>query len=176
MSDTKDTNWRSYVGEKDRVIRSSDWQNPPVPAEWDDVFKCSHCENFGAEDLDIAGGSKEDSVDCVRGIGYAFRRCIIRGSTTIKGAIDGWLLEDCEVHAQIEVGQFDNYWYPFAPATTNGIIRRTYHPGAKVKVALWNADTPMIDGSDVSFTKVPWIIWFPYFCWRYVAIRTWDKP
>jgi hypothetical protein len=171
-----DINYRSFVGETNRTIGPSDWQNPPDPSQYSDLFKCSHCENFGAEGIDIAGESREDSVDCVRGKNYAFRRCIIRGSTTIKSEIDGWLYEDCEVHAQIEVGQFDNYWTPGAQPTRNGVIRRTYHPGGKVKVLLWNAEVPTVESSDVQITKIPWVIWFHYFCWRYVAIRTWDKP
>lgn len=170
MPDTHDSNWLSFVGETG-VIRTGDWENPSDSSQYDDLFKCSSCIGFGADGLDIAGGSREDSVDCVRGSNYSFRRCIIRGSTTIKGSINGWLFEDNEVHAQIEVGQFDNYWNPGTPPTRGGVIRRTYHPGGKVKVVLWNADVPTIEGSDVQITKVPWVVWFPYFCWRYIYIR-----
>lgn len=177
MSGTSDKNYRSFVGEADRTITTADWQNPADPSQWTDIFKCSHCERFGAEGITIDGqGAKEDAFDAVRGAGYFLRQCLVKGSSTIKGSIDGWLYEDSEVHAQIEVGQFDNYWTPGQKPTRNGVIRRTYHPGGRVKVVLWDADRPVVENSDVEITKIPWIVWFPYFLFRYVAIRTWDKP
>lgn len=171
--DTKDTNWRSFIKQTGTI---TEWENPADPSQYDDLFKGSECKEFGAEGITIVGGSREDSIDCVRGKNYLFKDCEVLGSITIKGSIDGWSLEGCKVHAQVEVGQFDNYWYPFRKPTRNGIIYQTVHGGSVVKVRLWDADMPALIETEANVTKIPWVVWFPYFCWRYVAIRTWDRP
>ncbi len=174
---TSDKNYRSFVGEKGRTITSSEWVNPVNPSNFDDIFKCSHCENFGADGITIDGNNaQEDAFDAVRGSEYFLRNCTVLGSSTIKGSIDGWLYEDNIVTAPIVLGQFDNYWTPFTLPTRAGVIRRTHSPFGPVKVVLWDAEAPVVEGCEVNTTKIPWIVWFPYFCWRYVAIRTWDRP
>jgi len=53
-------------------------------------------ENLTATGL-VIPASREDSIDCVRGNAYSFQSCVIEGSTTVKGAIDGLKLYNCVV-------------------------------------------------------------------------------
>ena len=96
MSGTKDSNWISYCGPEydGRIIGPDNWQAPAVPADYDDLFKCSDIKVFNVVDLDIPDGSQEDSIDCVRGEHYTFSNCKVRGSVTVKGSINGWTLQD----------------------------------------------------------------------------------
>ena len=175
MSGTVDKNWRSYVGPADngRTITDTDWLAPEFPRDYDDLFKCSRVENLTARGLEIPA-SREDSVDCVRGRNYRFVACVMHGSVTIKGAITGWLLQNCFIAGTVEAGQFDNYWYPGRLPTCGGVIDRCRGlGGASIRVKLWDATTPLAMNSDVKITRIPWLVWFPYFCARYVLNRNW---
>jgi hypothetical protein len=72
----------------------------------------------------------------------------------------------------IELGQFDNYWTPGRKPTRNGLIKACVsEDGSPIRVTCWNADKPEVVGSNVKIRHIPWIIWFPYFCWRYLTTR-----
>lgn len=175
MSGTVDKNWRSYVGPGDngRTITDTDWLAPEFPRDYDDLFKCSRVENLTARGLEIPA-SREDSVDCVRGRNYQFKGCVLHGSATIKGAITGWQFDDCVISGTVEAGQFDNYWYPGRPPTCGGVIIHCGTPeGNPIRVKLWDATPPLAMNSEVKITRIPWIVWFPYFCARYVLNRNW---
>jgi hypothetical protein len=175
MSGTADKNWRSYVGPRDDglTITDTDWLAPQFPRDWDDLFKCSKVRNLTARGLTIPA-AREDSVDCVRGANYRFDSCELHGSVTIKGAITGWMFSDCDIAGTVEVGQFDNYWYPGRPPTCGGLIAHCGTPdGRPIRLKLWDSLPPIIAGSDVKVTRIPWLIWFPYFCVRYVINRNW---
>lgn len=175
MSGTTDRNWRSFVGPRDdyAMVDPDNWVNPPDPENYDDIFKCSNVDSLTASRLDLPPG-REDSIDCVRGSNYLFRYLTVRGSITLKGAIEGWSLIRCVLSGTVEVGQYDNYWYPGRPPTRVGYISECTSPDGKpIRLKLWDATRPEIRSSQVKVTKIPFVIWFPYFCFRYLMNRGW---
>jgi hypothetical protein len=147
-------------------------------------MKFSNCTNVTVRDKTVEAG-KENCVDAVRGANYRWGGCTFKDGAgvstfTLKGSIDGWLIDECVVghgkNTDIELGQFDNYWYIGRPPTRNGIIRdssSTY--GKPIRITCWNAEPPKIVDTDVKITKIPAIVWFPYFCVRWITIRITNK-
>lgn len=183
MSGTKDTNYDAFKdqpGAESLELGPDNWVPPANPLEYDDIVKMSNKRDCVVHDITIPGG-REDCSDAVRGSNYIWRRVEFNplgaGILTIKGAINGWAVDDCMVlcHGKkrdIEVGQFDNYWYPGRPPTRNGVIRKTQSKDcAPVRVMLWDAEKPHVIESNVKVTKIPKVIWFPYFLVRYVVVR-----
>jgi hypothetical protein len=165
---TSDTNWRSYVGPADngKVVTSEDWQAPSNPREWDDLFKCSNVDNLTAIGL-VIPASREDSIDCVRGNAYSFKSCVIEGSVTVKGAIDGLKLYNCVISGTVELGQYDNYWKFGRAPTKNVLLHSCCSPDGKpIRVKVWDADTPYVVSTNVKIIKIPKWIWLPYFLFR----------
>jgi len=171
-----DKNYFSVVRENAPDL--SGFYNPPDPWNYDDILKFSFCTNVLVRDTHIVGG-KENCVDAVRGSSYHILSCILicRGTAAIvfKGAIEGWAVTNCIIEScgstDVEVGQFDNYWYPFRLPTSYGLVRGTRtSTGTPVRVTCWNATKPEVDGN-VVVTKVPWLVWFSYFCFRYLQVR-----
>lgn len=172
-----DTNWQSYYGDKPDT---SGFVNPPNPQDFDDIMKFSDCTNVVVTDKEIAAGS-ENCIDAVRGSYYFFDSCKTqdgaRVSTfTVKGSIDGFILYNCLIgkgkQTDIELGQFDNYWYPGRKPTKRvKIVLCKSTTGKPIRVTCWDAERPEVVNSDVKVIKIPWIIWFPYFCIRYIQIR-----
>jgi hypothetical protein len=168
MAGTSDVNWRSYVGPQDngKVVTSKDWQAPSDPEQWDDLFKCSNVDNLTAIGLTIPS-SREDSIDCVRGTAYSFKSCVIEGSVTVKGAIDGLRLYNCVVSGTVELGQYDNYWTRGRAPTRNVSLLNCCSPdGEPIRVKLWDAEMPLVQNTNVAYTKIPKWIWLPYFLFR----------
>ena len=165
---TSDTNWRSYVGPADngKLVTSEDWQTPSDPKQWDDLFKCSNVSGLTATGL-VIPASREDSVDCVRGNAYSFQSCVIEGSVTVKGAIDGLKLYNCVVSGTVELGQYDNYWTRGRAPTRNVSLVNCCSPdGEPIRVKLWDAEMPVVQNTNVKITKIPKWIWLPYFIFR----------
>lgn len=177
MSGTNDHNWKSYVGDNPDV---SGFVNPPDPENYSDIMKFSACTNVHVQGDTIVAG-QENNVDAVRGSNYTSTSCALLDGAgvstfTIKGAIDGWTLDSCTIgrgkETDLEVGQFDKYWYVGRPATRNGkIVDCKSTDGAPISITCWNADYPTIINSNVKVTKIPALIWFPYFCFRWIWIR-----
>lgn len=168
MAGTSDVNWRSFVGPQDngKLITSEDWQAPSNPREWDDLFKCSNVSNLTARGLTIPA-SCEDSVDCVRGNAYSFQSCTIQGSVTVKGAIDGFELNNCVISGTVELGQYDNYWVKGRAPTRNIRLVNCCSPdGSPVRIKIWDAELSLIAGTSVQVTRIPKWIWLPYFLFR----------
>jgi hypothetical protein len=168
MAGTKDVNWRSFVGPQDngKLVTSEDWQPPSDPKQWDDLFKCSNVSNLTATGLTIPA-SREDSIDCVRGSNYLIQSCTIQGSTTVKGAIDGFELNNCVISGTVELGQYDNYWVKGRAPTRNVRLVNCCSPdGSPIRVKLWDAEMPFVQNTNVAFTKIPKFIWLPYFLFR----------
>ena len=168
MAGIKDVNWRSFVGPQDngKLVTSEDWQAPSNPKEYDDLFKCSNVEGLTARGLTIPA-SREDSIDCVRGSNYLIQSCTIQGSVTIKGAIDGFELNNCVISGTVELGQYDNYWVKGRAPTRNVRLINCCSPdGSPIRVKLWDAETPRIAGTSVKITRIPKWIWLPYFLFR----------
>jgi hypothetical protein len=174
-----DRNFLSFANQRDLVV--NDFIPPADPLQYDDVLKFSNCQSVTVENIGIHGG-RENAVDCVRGASYVLRNSAFmagekaRATLVFKGAIDGWIVDRCLVgngtESAIEVGQFDDYWHPFRKPTRGGLIRdsRTVND-APIVVTCWDAEEPKVVGSSVRVRKVSAWVWFPYFCWRYVAIR-----
>ena len=169
-----DTNWKSYYGANPDT---NGFVNPLDPENYDDIMKFSDCSDAVAISKRIRAG-RENCIDAVRGHNYLFVDCHLEhgagvSAVTIKGAINGWKFKECTIghgkQTDIELGQFDNYWYPGRPATTNGIIDTCRSNDDKpIKVTCWNADKPYVVASNVKIVKIPWIIWFPYFTFCYI--------
>lgn len=139
----------------------------------------------------------EDCLDLCRVFSSRFYRLKLfprgRNGITVKGASVGnnfWEIEfGCHgSECDIELGQFDNYWYPGRPPTshnafsarpdpsTTGSVIWGYpadavDPEHPVKIILWDAETNTFDFKHVSIKRVPKYIWFPYFLFRYVSLR-----
>jgi hypothetical protein len=168
MSGTKDTNWRSYVGPNDNglTVDAAEWQSPLDPENYDDLVKCSNCTGLVISGLTIPA-SREDSIDCVRGSNYTVQNCTVHGSVTIKGAINGFTLYGSVVSGTIELGQYDNYWQPGrAPTRSVSLLNCCSPDGSPVRVKLWDAEMPRIEGTEVRVTRIPKWIWLPYFLFR----------
>ena len=172
-----DNNWKSYYGDNPDT---SEFVNPPYPNTYDDIMKFSDCLNVVVKNKQVSAG-KENCVDAVRGTNYEWRDCeFFAGSgisaITLKGALDGWRIIDSKIghgkQTDIELGQFDNYWKPGRSPTRNGLIYNCQsNDGQPIRVTCWDAQIPQVIDSNVKITKVPWIVWFPYFCFRYVCVH-----
>lgn len=177
MSSTVDKNWMSYVGDNPDV---SGFYNPPNPEDYSDILKFGDATNVHVETKTVCPG-QENCLDAVRGGNYLWEDCtFLDGSgvstVTLKGSIDKFTFRDCSIgrgkNTDIELGQFDKYWYVGRPPTRNGLIDNCHSAdGQPIRVTCWDAERPEAFFSNVSVTKVPWIVWFPYFCFRYVYIR-----
>lgn len=173
MSGTKDSNWTSFVGPQDngRTVFSG-WTAPTDPQNYDDLVKGSNVIGLTVRDLAIPA-AREDSIDFVRGSDYLVSRCAIHGSVTIKGSIDGWRIQNCQVSGTIEVGQYDNYWFPGRKPTRNGHLANLSSPDGKpVRLKLWDADMPSVVNANVKVTKIPKLVWYPYFLFRYLCQKS----
>lgn len=172
-----DKNWISYYGDNPDT---SGFTNPPDPQNYQDIMKFSNCTNVVVQGKEVLAG-QENCVDAVRGSNYLWLNCTLRSgagvsAVTLKGAIDGWHYKDCSIahgkETDIELGQFDNYWVPGRAPTRNGTIENCVsNDGSPIKITCWNADKPTIINSNVKIVQVPWLIWFPYFCFRYVCVH-----
>jgi hypothetical protein len=134
--------------------------------QWDDLFKCSNVSNLTATGL-VIPASREDSIDCVRGNAYSFQSCVIQGSVTVKGSIDGLKLYNCVVSGTVELGQYDNYWTKGRAPTRNVSLINCCSPDGKpIRVKLWDAEMPLVQNTNVKITKIPKWVWLPYFLFR----------
>jgi len=178
-----DKNYRSYYGIDGQVV--ADETLPPLdeyPKDYDDILKFSICSGATVRDCAISCG-RENGTDAVRGTNYLWKGCLFDveppayGVMTIKGAIKGWTVDNCRFQGHgdkfdIEVGQFDDYWYPGRVGTKNGLIRDSYSlDGKPILVTVWDADVPVASNSNVKIKKVSPFIWFPYFMFRYIQIK-----
>jgi hypothetical protein len=166
MSGTSDRNWKSYDSAKG--LRIVELDLPADPSQFDDLLKFSACEDVEVRGITVLAGSREDAIDAVRGRNYLFADCLVLGNVTIKGAIEGWTLDGNHHAGTVEVGQFDNYWYPGRPPTRGGKI---IDCAGLVRLWLWDAEMPEISGCTVKIVRVPKWIWLPYFLVRYLAVR-----
>jgi hypothetical protein len=175
-----DVNYKSFGNEKNLTVQ--DETLPPQginPKDYSDILKFSKCETTKALRCTITAG-KENCSDAVQGSGYLWSQCIFiatspcYGALTIKGAIDGWILQECDFSGHgdkfdVEVGQYDDYWYPGRKPTRNGVIAGCQPRDEKpIVVQLWDAEKPVVTDSNVKIVKIPWIIWFPYFMFKYL--------
>lgn len=158
---------------------------PPTAAEalqYDDVLKFSNANSVTVANKIIHGG-KEDCIDIVRGLDLTFVNVQLlpaKNGITIKGGAELVEFRDLEflmpgVDQEIELGQFDNYWYPGRDASFWCTFQgRGRADGKPVRIKVWDFDFDK-DGvafeSGVKITRVPKWIWFPYFLFQYTRLR-----
>ena len=171
-----DKNYISYVRENNPDL--SEFVNPFIPSDYSDTMKFSNCSNVLIKDKTIEGGN-ENCIDAVRGKNYEINGCVLNchGTSAVvyKGGINGWKILNSIINPKgvtdIEIGQFDNYYYFGRPKTINGKLEKNKTTtGAKVRCKCWQADIPQYDDNLV-ITKVTWIIWQPYFLFMYLYVR-----
>lgn len=173
-----DVNWRSYTGDNPDV---SGFTNPPDPQNYDDILKFGNCTNVLVHDICVDAG-RENNVDAVRGSDYTFSYLNFTDGSgvatmTLKGAISGINISNCRFGrskglCEIELGQFDKYWYPGRPPTSNVCVNMcSSMDGKPIRIWLWDSERPSVFMTDAKITKIPRLAWFPYFCLRWVWIR-----
>jgi hypothetical protein len=172
-----DVNWLSYYGDNPDT---SGFVNPENPKEWDDVTKFYRCTDVKFSGHTVFAG-RENCADATGCTNLEWSSCVFEPNAgistfTIKGATDGWRIVESNIghgkETDVELGQFDNSWYAGRPPTRNGLIFNCRSgDGKPIKVTCWNAEPPKVIDSDVKIVRVPWIVWFPYFCWRYIRHR-----
>lgn len=171
-----DKNYRSFDGFVDLVDETSESLSPS--SDFNDTYKLSHGIGAKVANKHIVNRN-EDCLDICRVFDARITDIVLepfgRNGITVKGAsrdviINAVLLchgSECD----LEVGQFDNYWYPGrAPSVVSVNIASAV--GQPVRVRLW-------DGSLLSdhfspsarVTRIPKAIWFPYFLFRYAQLR-----
>ena len=175
-----DKNYESHAGEIGTVIAGRAFPEIGLSAlDYSDILKFSNCTDIVVDGCTIQGG-KEDCIDAVRGSNYTIRNTTLlprHNGITLKGSIDGALIENIEfdghgADCDIDIGQFDNYWWIGRQPTRNVVIRNVYCAnGSPVKVRLWDAANPVIEKSNVQIIRIPKIIWWPYFVFRAAQTR-----
>ena len=148
--------------------------SPPVPTEYDDILKFSQCQRFVVKGLFVEGG-RENAIDICRGDTGLIASCHLKnqGSAALvaKGAFRFLTILSTQFSGtgyDVELGQFDNYWAPGRRPTSDvSIISCGRVDGKPLRVICWDADKPQCFGTDVQVTKVPKVIWYPYFLYRY---------
>jgi hypothetical protein len=149
------------------------------PLDYSDILKFSNCQNVTVSNCVISGG-KEDCIDAVRGSNYTIKNCTLLPSAngiTLKGSIDGVVLDTIGFdnhgsECDIDIGQFDNYWWIGRPPTRNIRLKNIESADGKpVVVRLWDAETPVVENSNVKIVRIPKFIWWPYFVFRAAQTR-----
>lgn len=185
MPTKKDTNYRSYYGEKFLTVENEEI-SPPSGKEYSfsDILKFSICETVLVANVRILGGT-ENSIDCVRGSNYSILGCsffgALQGGVVAKGSIEGFTLGECHFGSKskkfdVELGQYDNYWYPGRPPTRVVTIRNlTTAGGRPVRVMVWDSEMPTVINTNVKITKVPRLIVLLYFYWRHYTRKLFNR-
>ena len=175
-----DKNYESHVAETATWIAGRLIPEKGTNAlDYSDILKFSNCTDILVSQCYIEGG-KEDCVDAVRGNNYTIKDSDLapeKNGITIKGSIDGFRIENVEfdghgTECDIDIGQFDNYWYIGRAPTRNITIKNVNaKDGKPIKIRLWDSTTPTIISSNVKVIKVPKFIWWPYFVFRAIQTR-----
>ena len=176
----QDKNYESHVNENGTVIENRIIPEQGInPAEYSDILKFSNCTTILVDDCEIHGG-KEDCIDAVRGADYTIKNSDLypeHNGITMKGSIDGAKLDNIvfKTHGKdcdIELGQYDNYWYVGRLPTRNVVLHNIKSEDEKpVIVKVWDANVPVVENSNVRIIRIPKLIWFPYFVFRAIQTR-----
>ena len=173
-----DKNFESHVQEDGTLIEDRVFA-PEHIEQYSDILKFSNCTNITVNKCRIEGG-KEDCIDAVRGSNYTISSTTLvpkHNGITLKGSIDGYIIQNVtlETHGKdcdIDIGQYDNYWYIGRKPTRHGNITNVISDDGKpVVIRLWDATKPNIFSSNVKVIKVPKFIWWPYFVFRATQTR-----
>lgn len=173
-----DKNFESHVQEDGTLLEDRVFA-PENINQYSDILKFSNCTNATVNKCRIEGG-KEDCIDAVRGSNYTISSTTLvpkHNGITLKGSIDGYIIQNVtfETHGKdcdIDIGQYDNYYYIGRKPTRHGNITNVISDDGKpVTIRLWDATMPNIFSSNVKVVKVPKIIWWPYFVFRAIQTR-----
>lgn len=177
-----DKNYLSYANEINVVVEDQAIMPPDV--SYADTLKFSNCWWASVNNCSIVGGT-EDCIDCYRGGEIYIQNSDLiglkRNGITIKGEVEKYRIEGVSFtnhgsDADIEIGQFGIHEvFPFKRKPCDGVISDVkmidHSNGQKVKIRVWNADVPEIRASNVKIIKIPWAVWFPYFCFRRIMVK-----
>jgi hypothetical protein len=152
---------------------------------YDDTLKVGKSQFVNISNKTISNDG-EDCVDLVRVKDSVFHtlelRPFGRNGLTVKGASSNVEFSDLKFgrhgkECDIELGQFDNYWYPGRPPTQKIIAHGPGMAGLfddPIRVRVWDAevrDAEFFFDSGVKITRVPKWVWYPYFIFQYARIR-----
>ncbi len=175
-----DKNFESHATEDGTLIEGRIIPPAEVTAlDYSDVLKFSNCQNITVDQCVISGG-KEDCIDVVRGSNYTIKNTTLlphKNGITLKGSIDGAVLDTVGFdnhgsECDIDIGQFDNYWWIGRPPTRNIKLKNIESSDGKpVVVRLWDAENPTIENCNVKIVRIPKFIWWPYFVFRAAQTR-----
>lgn len=177
-----DHNPESHYGENGLTITGVSLPNSSAsPLAYDDIIKLSLCKNTQIGHCFIAGG-REDCINAVRGEGLTIYETDLepkgRNGITIKGGFQTYRIEGVHFsthgsECDIELGQFSIHdRFPFTKdrVKQGAIIESDATGDTDIVVRVWNADVPAVRHSRVRIEKIPWFIWFPYFCFRRLQV------
>lgn len=170
-----DKNFESHAGESGTLVSGRNIPEVGVStADYSDILKFSNCTDIVIDGCNIEGGT-EDCIDAVRGSNYTIKNTTLiphRNGITLKGSIDGALIENVVFdghgsECDIDIGQFDNYWWIGRAPTRKITIRNVNSKdGTPVLVRLWDSESPVIERSNVKIFRIPKLVWWPYFVFR----------
>jgi len=170
-----DKNFESHVTETGSNIQGRIIPDSNINAlDYSDILKFSNCKDIVVDGCTVTGG-QEDCIDAVRGSNYTIKNCTLLpyvNGITLKGSIDGIRIQNVVFanhgkECDIDIGQFDNYWWIGRASTRNiRIDGVNATDGKPVIVRLWDSDTPTVTNSNVKIIRIPKIIWWPYFVFR----------
>lgn len=144
--------------------------------EWPDTLKVSNAHNVEVSNKTIRNW-KEDCLDVVRVTTGSFLKLTLfpygKNAITVKGA-SSWVVLGFKLLANgrecdVEIGGFDNYWYPGRqPTRMTGVY--VDPSGLPAVVKLWDAEDTNVFGPH-RIVRVPRYVWLPYFLYRYTLLR-----
>lgn len=140
-----------------------------------DTLKLSNCRNVVVSNKTIWNW-REDCLDLCRVHGAVLSNLILYplgpNGITVKGASSDNLVEFALMRhgsrCDVELGQFDNYWYPGRPPTRDTHI--VVLGVVPAKILLWDSTEPKVEGPH-TIRRIPKFVWFPYFLFRYTQLR-----
>jgi hypothetical protein len=173
MSSFIDKNYRSITTSYFEDLRPETLDPGPGYA---DTLKVSNCSEVRIENKDLLNDG-EDCLDLCRVSDSSFWKLVLtprgKNGITIKGASSlvyvSFLLLGHGSECDVELGQFDNYWYP-GRKPTQFIHLHVDPEGETPIIRLWDADYPAVHGPH-RIVRIPKVVWFPYFLFRYTQLR-----
>lgn len=178
MSSFIDQNFRSYANQREISDVTLEVIDPGETFKGNDLQKISNCAYVGIRNKTfVTTEDNEDNLDIVHGIQVAVSSTTIiprgKNGVTVKGASCGIYLglkfighgKECD----IELGQFDNYWYP-GRLPTRAVCINIDPNGDAPLIRLWDAREPSVVGPH-RIERVSKAVWLPYFLFRYATLR-----
>lgn len=171
-----DKNYRSFADFVDLVDEAPETLSSS--SDFNDTYKLSHGNGAKVSNKHIVNRN-EDCIDMVRVTNAIFTNIVLepfgKNGITVKGAstnifVSAEFLRHGSV-CDLEIGQFDNYWYPGRPPS-EVTVALVSADGKPAKVRLWDGElAPSHFSPRAEVTRIPKVIWYPYFLFRYTQLR-----